>query len=135
MSRVVGIDYGRKRCGVAATDPLQIAVHPLAAVSREDLEDYLEDYVQKEDVSLVVFGIPTHADGSKMSLAADIEKFALDFTTRHKGIKTDFQDESYSSYDASRILAVTAKKKTRKDKSKLDILSAVLILQRYLQHI
>jgi putative Holliday junction resolvase len=135
MARVLGIDYGTKRCGAAVTDNLQIAVHPLAAVSRVELPAFLEDYVIQEEVERVVFGIPTHADGNLMNLGVEIKKFAKDFASQHKEIVVDFQEESFTSHEASQILTVTTKKKKRKDKSKLDVLSAVLILQRYLQHI
>ena len=135
MGRILGIDYGQKRCGVAATDSLQIAVHPVSAVPASELLSFLSEYLMKEDVEKIVFGRPTHADGQPTKLNVQIDKFIFDFSKKHQEIEIAFQDESYTSVEASRILSQTNKKKIRKDKSKLDILSAVLILQRYLKHI
>ncbi len=135
MSRIIGIDYGKKRCGLSVTDTLKIAVHPLTTVAQEELMDFLSDYLLHEQVDKIVFGMPTHPDGKRMELAIDIDKFVLAFSKLHSDVDVDFQDESYTSVEAENILRVTNKKKNRKNKSKLDVLSAVLILQRYLNHI
>ena len=135
MARIIGIDFGMKRCGLSATDTLQIAVHPLAAVLREDLMIYFMDYLSKEEVELIVFGLPLHADGRPTQLKEEIDKFVGQLEKKYPNIPVAFQDESFTSAEASSILVRTQKKKVRKNKTKLDVLSAVLILQRYLKHI
>lgn len=135
MGRILGIDYGGKRCGVAVTDPLQISVNPLQAVTTADLFDFILAYVADEEVDMIVIGRPTHADGSPTQLVPKIETFRKKLKKSIPSIKIVFANEAYTSSDASKILAITNKKKTRKNKSKLDVLSAVLILQRYLHHI
>ena len=135
MGRIMGIDYGEKRCGVSATDTLQIAVHPVTAVPQTDLAAFIIEYISTEPVDKIVFGRPCHTDGTPTTLVPKMEKFIGTLSNELADISVDFQDESFTSVEASRILAQTAKKKVRKEKSKLDVLSAVLILQRYLNHI
>jgi len=135
MARILGIDFGMKRCGLAVTDILQISVNPLHAVSREGLDEYLDVYIKKEDVEAVVIGKPYHADGTPMKLAEEIDRFGQSLLNRFPELSIHFYDESFTSRDASKILAQTNKKKTRRDKSKLDVMSAVLILQKFLHHI
>ena len=135
MARIIGIDFGLKRCGVAATDVLQIAVHPVATIERSDLLQYLSEYIAKEPVEKIVFGKPVHRDGNPTDLMPVIQKFASDFSVRHPQIRIDFHDESYTSVHATKILQATKRKKARRNKSNVDVVSAVLILQQYLNHI
>ena len=135
MSRIVSIDFGMKRCGVAATDVLQIAVHPVGTIEQSELLDFLIRYVDKEDVEKIVFGKPMHKDGSPTDLFPIIEKFTAIISKQFPQIKIDYQDETLTSQHAKRILRTTKRKKARRDKSKVDMVSAVLILQQYLNHI
>lgn len=135
MARIIGIDYGMKRCGIAVTDVLQIAVHPLTAIPTSDIEAYLLDYMAQENVEAIVFGYATHADGKPMNMMENVNKLAK--TLKHKCPSVDiaFQDEAFSSREASAVMRLTTPKKQRQSKSKLDVISAILILQRYLRHI
>lgn len=136
MARIMGIDYGGKRTGISVTDSLQIAVHPYKTVATSELFSILENYFTEEEVELVVFGHPTHADGNDTYLVKNIKSFAERLKEKYPDIKIDYQDESYSSTDAKEIILRSGvNKKARRDKSKVDLISAVLILQRYLKHI
>ncbi len=135
MGRILGLDFGEKRCGLAVTDELQIAVHPLIAIERTALDEYLNAYVEAEDVEALVVGMPYHADGSRMAWTKKIDDFVSSFQSKYPNISVHYQDESYTSAKAAGILAQSPKKKTRRSKAKLDILSAVLILQQFLKHI
>lgn len=135
MKRILGIDYGQKRCGIAATDVLGIAVHPVQAIATSSLMDFLIDYMAKEPVSAIVIGMPTHADGSAIAWTSEITKFAAKCEKQWPDVSIHFQDETLTSKEASQILLVTKKKKDRRKKELVDVVSAVLILQRYLNHI
>lgn len=136
MARILSIDYGRKRCGIAATDPLQIVVSAIDTVRTVDLMTWLKGYLKDEEVEKLVIGKPSHADGSDTYLVHDIKAFAGRFSKAYPDIDIDYQDESYSSVMAKEIILQSGvKKKKRRDKSLIDKMSAVLILQKYLNHI
>lgn len=136
MARILSIDYGSKRCGIAVTDPLQIAVHGLETVEEKKLINYLEEYINKEPVDKIVFGLPTHADGSETYLKEKIDNCIITIKKKLPNIEVDFQDEYLSSSEAKDIIRLSGKnKKARRDKKLVDKVSAILILQRYLKHI
>lgn len=136
MGRIIGVDYGMKRTGLAVTDVLQIAVHGLTTVETPLLADFLKEYFQKEQVEKIVFGMPSHKDGNPTHVSARIKTFATELQKQNPTLTIDFEDEQFSSSDAkSIILQSGANKKKRRDKALVDKISAVLILQRYLKHI
>lgn len=136
MARILGIDYGIKNCGIAVTDELQIIVNPLKTVKTQSLIAFLKGYFNEEEVEKVVFGFPTHADGNPTYLAEHIEKCVKQVQNLKSDIEVDFQNENYSSAQAYEIILNSGlSKKQRQDKSRLDKISAVIILQRYLKHI
>ncbi len=136
MARILGIDYGIKRCGVATTDPLQIIVTALTTVETLDIFTFLEKYLKEERVEKLVIGLPVHKDGNFTTLKKNIDIFAASFGTKWPEIEIDFADEQFSSVHAKQIIMDGgAKKKTRQDKALVDRVSAVIILQRYLKHI
>ena len=136
MARILSIDYGRKRCGIAATDPLQIIVSAIDTVSTHLLLDFLISYMNEEEVEKIVFGKPTHADGNETFLMDDIRNFITKLEKQFANIKIDFQDESFTSFEAKNIIRMSgAKKKKRQNKELVDRVSAVIILQKYLKHI
>jgi putative Holliday junction resolvase len=133
LSRILALDYGGKRTGVASTDPLQIIASPLITVQTEDLMDYLTKYIAKEDVSELVVGQPTRHDGS----FSGIEKYILEFIEKFKknfpAIVVHRINEMYSSKDAMQaLIASGVKKKDRRDKKLLDSTAATLLLQEFL---
>lgn len=136
MARILGIDYGGKRTGIAVTDSMQIIVSALTTVETKDLIIFLSDYTAKEKVEKMVVGLPTHKDGNYTYLKKDIDLFTSNFTKIRPEIEIDFYDESFTSVEAKSIIFQSGiKKKKRQDKSLVDKVSAVLILQKYLQHI
>lgn len=135
MKRLLGIDYGAKRCGIAATDPLQILVSGVATVDTDNLVPFLKDYIADEPVEKVVIGMPTHRDGNTTYLYDAIKKLESVIQNDLK-LPVDFEDESFSSSEAKGIIRqMGISKKKRRDKTLVDKVSAVLILQRYLGHI
>jgi putative Holliday junction resolvase len=133
LARILALDYGVKRTGIATTDPLQIIATPLITVQTEDLMDYLTKYIAKEDVSELVVGQPTRHDGS----FSGIEKYILEFIEKFKknfpAIVVHRINEMYSSKDAMQaLIASGVKKKDRRDKKLLDSTAATLLLQEFL---
>ncbi len=136
MARILGLDYGVKRTGIAATDPLQIIVNPLEVVETANLYDFLLSYIEKEDVEKIVIGEQRHRDGKEVYFEKDIKILIKKINEKYPDIQIVRQDESFTSSEAKDLLIqMNMKKKKRQDKSMLDKVSAVLILQRYLKHI
>lgn len=134
MARILSIDYGTVKSGLAVTDPLQIIVTGLDTVPTADLMNFLKNYFSRELVEKVVIGYPTHADGNPTNLVPHIESFVNEFKKHFKSIEVDYQDESLTSKNARDIILTTHKKKKRRDKNLVDKVSAILILQEYLKH-
>ncbi len=136
MARIVCIDYGSKRCGIAATDPFQIIVSAVDTVETKNLLQFLDDYFKKENVEKLVIGLPMHKDGNFTNLKPEIDAFVNLFKQKFEAIGVDFADEQFSSVHAKQIIIdIGIKKEKRKDKALVDKISAVVILQRYLKHI
>lgn len=136
MARILCIDYGKMRCGLAVTDPLQIIVNALVTVSTKEINDFVEKYLKEEQVEKVVIGWPTHKDGSPTMIADDITKFGDGLIKKFPELELVFVDESYSSVRAKQfIMQSGARRKKRQDKALVDRMSAVVILQEYLGHI
>ena len=136
MPRILSIDYGIKKCGLAVTDPLQIIVSPLKTVKTTSLDAYLKIYFLEEDVEKLVLGMPSHMDGTPTYLVEHIDQFADKMRKLYPNLIIDFQNENFSSSQAKEIILNSGlSKKQRQDKSRLDKISAVIILQRYLKHI
>ncbi len=134
--RIMGIDYGKKRVGVAATDPLQIIVSPVDTVETDSFEDYLAAYIQAEPVVKIVFGFPYRSGNVVSENGKAIEKVTAHLRKRYPNIPIELVDESYTSRDAMQVLIQSGvKQKKRRDKKLLDKMSAVLILQKFLGHI
>lgn len=136
MGRILGIDFGLKKTGLAVTDPLQIIVNGLATVETGQLETFLKDYLKKEDVEKIVIGQSFHPDGTLTEHERKIEGLIMYLTKEFSGLAIDRQDEYYTSEMAKKILYESGMPKMkRREKSNIDKMSAVLILQQYLGHI
>jgi len=136
MGRIIGIDYGKKRTGLSATDPLQIIVSGLTTIDTKGLLDYLKEYCQNEEVEMLVLGLPEHLDGTPTFLKKDIDTFVAKFKKVFPDIPVEYQDEAYSTEDAKSVmLQAGLKKMKRRDKDIINKMSAVIILQRFLKHI
>ena len=134
MARIMGIDYGTKRVGIAVTDPLQIIANGLDTVATSDIFEFLKQYLNEEEVEEIVVGMPLHLDGNPTYLSPVIEEFVAKINKLFPSLKVVTQDERFTSVDAKKIILQSgAKKKKRRDKSLVDKVSAVLILQEYLE--
>lgn len=133
MSRILSLDYGGRRTGIAVTDPLRIIATPLITVETKDLMDYLTKYIKDESVSEVVIGQPTRHDGSFSAIEKYILEFVEKFETQFPAVVVHRINEMYSSKDAMQALIDSGvKKKKRRDKKLLDSTAATLLLQEFL---
>nr|WP_256534236.1 Holliday junction resolvase RuvX [Lewinella sp. JB7] len=130
----MAIDYGIKKCGVAATDPLQLIASGLETVPTGKLLDWLDEYLQREEVSDLVIGESRALDGVANPIQTEIVGFERKFRRRYPGITLHRQDEFYTSRRAREsMLAMGMKKKRRRDKTEVDRIAAALILQDFLE--
>lgn len=134
MARILAIDYGGKRTGLAVTDPLQIIATGLETIESRDLIPWLKKYLQQEEVELIIIGLPKNWDESDTHgtplVEAAIKKIQKEFPSMP--IKT--VDERYTSKMAKdAMLEMGMKKKDRRDKKNVDLIAATIMLQEYLQ--
>ena len=135
MGRIVGLDYGLKKCGLAATDALQIIVNAIGTIETAELFTFFKNYMKEEDVEKLVIGLPKHKDGSFTYLKKNIDTFVAKIEKAFPQLEIDFEDERMTSIQAKEIILQSGiKKSKRRDKTLVDKISAVLILQRYLGH-
>lgn len=133
MGRILSIDYGRKRTGLAVTDPLKIIPGGLATVSTHLLWDYLDDYISREQVERIVIGRPLQTNGQASENLQRVEAFVNRWKKNHADIPIEYVDERYTSVLAHRtMLDAGLKKKARQDKALVDEISATIILQSYM---
>lgn len=134
MARILAIDYGTKRTGIAVTDPLQIIANGLDTLPTETVLDFLKKYTATEKVETIVVGEPMHWDGNPAQIAPEVNAFVAKIKELFPYIPVIMQDERFTSEDAKKIILQSgAKKKKRQDKALVDKISAVLILQEYLE--
>ena len=133
MGRVIAIDYGRKRVGLAVTDELQIIATALTTVHSKDIFSWLKDYCKKEQVDCFVVGEPRQMNNEASEASEFIEPFVKKLKKEFPLIPVERYDERFTSKMASQaILDAGLKKKKRQDKALVDKVSAVLILQSWL---
>lgn len=134
MGRILAIDYGTKRTGVAVTDPGQMIASPVETVPTHELMNYLQAYFEKELVDLLVVGHPKQMDYSESESMKQIRFFVGAFKKRFKEIPVELMDERFTSSLAMDALVTGGMKKSdRKVKGNVDKVSAALILQSYLE--
>ena len=134
MGRIVAIDYGTKRTGLAVTDPGQMIASPLETVLTHELMNYLQTYFEKEEVELLVVGHPRQMDHSESESMKQIRFFVGAFKKRFKEIPVEWMDERFTSKMAMDAMITGGMKKTdRKEKGNVDRISAALILQSFLE--
>ncbi len=133
--RILGIDYGTKRVGVALSDPLGIIAGGAGTLANDaSVLDRLAEIVRGEEVVCVVVGMPYAPDGGKGAKASEVEAFIEDLR-RHVRVKIETWDESFTSVDAHRAFIETGmKRKKRRQKPRVDEMAARLMLQEYLNH-
>lgn len=136
MGRIMGIDYGRKRTGVAVTDPLQIVAGNLTTVSTHTLMQFIKDYIGREQVDRIVVGRPTQLNGEPSESMKYITPFVNRLRKELPLIPVVMYDERFTSTIAHRAMIDGGMKKSdRRDKSRVDAIAATIILNDYLQSI
>jgi len=133
MDRIVGIDYGRKRVGVAVSDPLGIFASALETVHSAKIIDYLKNYSLREKIVGFVVGYPMNTDNTPSEAAADVDVFLKRLAKNFPGIPVSLEDERFTSVLAHRAMIDGGMKKSdRRKKESADRISAAIILQTYL---
>ena len=133
MERLIGIDYGRKRTGLAVSDPLRIFASPLETVPAAKIIDYLQKYAQAETIVHFVVGYPVNMDGRPSEAAADVDRFLPALKKAFPDVPVTLEDERFTSVLAHRAMIEGGMKyKDRRDKNSVDKISAALILQGFL---
>lgn len=133
MGRVIAIDYGRKRCGVAVSDPLQICANGLPTVRSCDLVDFLKEYCSREPVERIVVGLPLTLRGDPSESNRYIEPFLKHLARVMPDMKVERFDERFTSTIAHREMALAGLKKSRREEKELaDKTAAVIILTDWL---
>ncbi len=134
MGRILGIDYGTKRCGIAVSDPLQIMASGLATVPSAELFAFLERYLAEEEVDCIVVGYPLALDGSPTRITHLVKGVVRKMKKLFPGLKVVTVDERFTSKEAERLLPqIGLPRKKRQNKGLVDKLSATLILQDYME--
>lgn len=134
MPRIMAFDYGTKRIGIAVTDPLQIIATGLETIHPKDIVEYLKKYLVKEAVEKFIVGEPKQMDGTPSQSAPMIKGFVTILKKHFPLVPVEMMDERFTSKMASAVIAQSGMKKSnRQDKSRIDTISAIIILQSYLE--
>lgn len=135
MSRILSIDYGRKRCGLAVSDPLQLIAGGLATVPTGELLTWLADYIQREQVEQVVIGDPRQPNGKPSENHQRVEQFVAKWRRLFPQVPIVMYDERFTSVLAHQaMLDGGLHRKARQDKALVDEVSATIILQDYMRY-
>ncbi len=134
MSRILAIDYGVKRTGIAVTDPLKIIATPLQTVDTTELSNFLSGYFSREEVECIVVGDPKNLDNTPAQISKQVNEFISELKKNFPDKRIERVDERFTSKMAQQtIIQSGLKKKDRRDKSLIDKVSAAVILQHYLE--
>lgn len=136
MSRIIGIDYGLKRIGIAVTDPLKMFAQPYDTIFAPDFPDWLAYYTKEEQVDCFVVGMPLRLTGDDTHATQHVIDFIEWLNQHYPSIPVETIDERFSSKEAQTQIHLMGKKKEkRKEKGLIDTVAATIILQTYLQKI
>lgn len=134
MGQILAIDYGKARCGIAATDDFQIIASGLPTVETKNIFNFFRKYLSENTVEALVVGLPTDLKGNLNDVEADILKFLEKFKTEFPDVKIHRFDERFTSKMASFFISQSGKsKKKREEKGLIDKVSATIILQNFLE--
>jgi putative holliday junction resolvase len=135
MGRIIGIDYGQKRIGVAVTDPLQIFASPLTTVSPAEFDNFITDYLKSDTVDAFVIGYPVQMNNQPSASVTYINPFIKKLKKTYPDKHIYLADERFTSQMAIRtMIEGGVKKKDRQNKSMVDKISASIILQSFLDN-
>lgn len=133
--RILSIDYGKKRTGLAVTDPMQIIAGGLTTVDTKELLAYIVNYVGREPVETIVIGLPTQPNGQPSENQARVRSFTGELKKALPNIEVEFYDERFTSVMAHQVMFDSGLgRKRRQDKALVDEISATIILQNYLEN-
>ena len=134
MARIIAIDYGQKRVGLAVTDPLQIIATGLETVHSKDIFAYLENYIKKEPVEKIIVGYPTTLKNEASQAIRFVNPFVKKLIEKYPDLKIELVDERFTSKLAFKAMIDGGlKKKDRQNKETIDKISAVIMLQTYME--
>ena len=134
MARILSIDYGKKRTGLAVTDPLQIIAGGLATVATSELFDFLKAYIAREQVEMIVIGEPRQPNGEPSENLARVQQFVNRWRKAVPEVPIQYYDERFTSVLAHQaMLDVGLKKKARQNKGLVDEISATIILEDFMR--
>lgn len=134
MSRILAIDYGKKRTGIAVSDPSQIIANGLTTVPTHTLFDFIKQYLEKEDVERIVVGLPKKTNGEYSDNMSNITPFVNRLRKNFPDVPVDYYDERFTSVLAHQaILESGIGKKARQNKALVDQISATIILRDYME--
>lgn len=134
MSRIIAIDYGCKRTGIAVTDPAQIIANGLTTVATSELLPFLTDYLKREAVERIVVGLPVQTDGTASENQQRVRAFVRRFSQAHPDVPVDYCDERFTSVLAHRAMIDGGLRRSeRQNKALVDEISATIILQSYME--
>lgn len=134
MGRILAIDFGLKRTGIAVTDPLKIIASALVTLPSAEVMDFLQQYCKEEEVEHFVVGLPLHPDGNPAQIAPQADAFVERLQKLFPEKKIFRQDERYTSNQAKQIILHSGiKKEKRRDKALVDKIAAALILEQHME--
>lgn len=134
MGRILALDYGRKRIGVAITDPLQIIANGVDTIPAGKAIEFLTKYFETKEVDLVIVGFPKQMNNQESEVVIYLNAFVKEFKKKFPEMPVEFIDERFTSKMASQAIRdAGASKKIRRDKALIDKVSATIILQSYLE--
>jgi putative Holliday junction resolvase len=133
MGKLLGIDYGKKKVGFAISDSLKISTNPLGTIPVHEVWKFIDKQIETQEIETIVVGYAKHKDGKDAESMQYIHPFVRGLKKKYKKINIEFEDESYTSVMASQSLIDSgAKKSTRRNKELVDTISAMLILQSFI---
>ncbi len=134
MGKIMAIDYGKKRCGIAVTDDMQIVASGLETIETRDIFEFLKKYFVENQVDSIVVGLPTDLKGNLSEVETEILKFLERFKSEFPEVEVHRLDERFTSKMASFFISQSGKsKKKREEKGLIDKVSATIILQNFLE--
>ncbi len=134
VARILAIDYGTKRTGIAVSDPLQIIASGMDTLPTSEVMDFLKRYLSEEEVEIIVVGEPMYPDGNPAQIAHLVKGFVRQLKTAFPQVEIAMQDERFTSEEAKDVIRqVGIGQKKRRDKSLVDKVSAAIILQNFME--
>lgn len=134
MGRILAVDYGKKRTGIAVTDPLRLIANGLTTVPTKEILLFLTNYFNKEKVDIVIVGYPKQMNNTPSEIVPEIEKFVTKLKEKFPALSIEYYDERFTSKMAFQTMIDGGlKQKARQDKALIDTISATILLQSWME--